>query len=524
MHETPWNSRNAQPGWGPRWSIQGAETGAPATWGGMASIPLRMPPGEGSLVRLPKSTADPAGCGRLAAYTWHYGKQPWIAGFAPAMAGWARRNLVKLTIWREPPSKDPAAPCALAAMVEDFLSGDADWMIYLDADVMIHPLAPHPLEGGLQPGVWATPDLCSARELPVWQAWVAKHFQRDARSCRAYSNDGVWLVDRASAERFLPYLQRPLMPSANHPHFFNLCLWDAVTDGKIEWHPLSAVWNRLPSGRPGRDHRSWFYHCSGTNKNEALAAWQMAGFLPQPRLPMTIKPWPAEPRHEDLIAIPFHLEGDPMKGESLRYLLRSIGQHWKHPWPVVIFGTARPEWLDESIFQLEPSYPQAMLRAFSMARRVLWINDDMYFLKDTTVDDHQVPLRFGDLVPRIPSLLASDNRWQRGRGHLASRLHHEQGMDEIPDFSVHYPFLFERDKARAVFDHFGIWHKYPMEVAYHGLHRSVGRPADEFATFETRDAPGKRWLNVQDPLEAGEEWGRWMADRFPNPSRWEVLP
>jgi hypothetical protein len=237
---------------------------------------------------------------------------------------------------------------------------------------------------------------------------------------------------------------------------------------------------------------------------------------------MTIKPWPAKAPMENLVAIPFHLEADPMKGESLRYLLRSIQQHWQHAWPVVVYGTARPEWLDESIFQLEPSYPQAYLRAFSQAERVLWINDDMFFLRDTRVEDHEVPLCFADLIPDLPAMLASENRWQRARGHITSRLHHEQGLDHLRDFSVHYPFLFERDKARQVFDHFGVWHKYQMELAYHGLHRSVGRPADQFATFETRDEPGKRWLNVQDPLEFGDEWGRWFAARFPTPSRWEI--
>jgi hypothetical protein len=476
-----------------------------------------------SRVRLPCSTPRHAANVRLVAYTWHYGRPAWIPAMAPAMVNWARRNGVDLRVWRQSPSSDPASGSALAGMLQDFLAGDAAWMIYLDADVMIHPLAPHPLETEFRPGLWVLPQPGASLIGEDWSGWVEKHFERRPSPAHGYCNDGVWLLDRATAERFLPYLQRPMMPAKNHPHYFNLCLSDAVGDGSVKSFALPEIWNRLPpTGMLGREHRAWFYHCAGPDKSRVLANWQIGGFLPQPRPAMTIKPWPAKARLAELIAIPFHLEGDPMKGESLRYLLRSIDQHWQHSWPVLVYGTARPAWLDEAVFQLEPSYPQAYLRAFCLAERVLWINDDMFYLKDSSVEDHEVPLCYGDLIPQLPEMLASENRWQRARGHIASRLHHEQGLDRLMDFSVHYPFLFEREKARQVFDHFGVWHKYQMELAYHGLHGSVGRPADEFATFETRDFPGKRWLNVQDPLEAGAEWATWMAARFPTPSRWEI--
>lgn len=505
-----------------RWSL-GRDGRLPIHSEGAETISLKVSLDGKSPVRLPKSSCDPAGCEPLIAYTWHFGRHGWIAGIAPAMAAWACRNHIELRIWKQPPSGDPGTFCALAEMLSDFLSSDAAWMLYLDADVMIHPLAPHPLEGGIEPGLWATPEPGGDPVKMNWVEWVEKHFQGGPGSSHRYCNDGVWLMDRATAENFLPYLRRPLMPAKNHPHYFNLCISDAVGEGRIKWHPLPEIWNRLPpAGKLGREHRAWFYHCSGENKNQVLTDWQLGGFLPQSRPAMTIKPWPAKAPMAELIAIPFHLQADPMKGESLRYLLRSIQQHWQHSWPLVVYGTERPPWLDEKVFQLEPSYPQAYLRAFSLAERVLWINDDMFFLKDTSVADYEIPLCVGDLIPQLPAMLASENRWQRARGHIASRLHHEQGLDRLSDFSVHYPFLFEREKARKVFDHFGVWHKYQMELAYHGLHGSVGRPADEFTTFETRDLPGKRWLNVQDPLEAGDEWERWFSARFPVPSRWEL--
>ncbi len=505
----------------PCWSIQ--ELGTDTTTEGAEPFSLQISLGGKSPVRLPKSIADPSRLRKLRAYTWHYGGHAWIAGMAPSIAAWAERNLIEMRVWRQPPSGDASTADVLAGMLAEFLASDADWMIYLDADVMVHPLAPHPLDDLSEPGLWVMPEPEQLHSSEDRQAGVIKHLQRGTESNHNRCNDGVFLLDRATAENFLLYLRRPLMSAMTLEDHFNLCLRDAVSDGKIVWRPLPAVWNRLPpAGEPGRKHRAWFYHCSGEDKGKVLATWQLQGFLPMPRPSMTIKKWTEKAPLSDLIAIPFHLEGDPMKGESLRYALRSIQKHWQHPWPVIIYGTARPEWLDEGIFQLEPSYTQALLRAFSQADRVLWVNDDMFFLMDTSVEDHLIQIASGDLIPKIPELLASDNIWNRSRGHIVSRLHHEQGLDHLRDFSVHYPCLYEREKARQAFDHFGVWHKYPLELAYHGLHRSMSRPADEYATFETRDLPGKRWLNVQDPAEVGEIWSQWMTARFPNPSRWEI--
>ncbi len=473
-------------------------------------------------VRLPKG-GDPSGLEKLVCYTWHHGNQPWIAALYPNMDSWARRNSIELKIRRQPPVVYPVKVYAQAGMLKSFLESDGEWMIYLDADVMVHPLAPHPLIDLRQEGLWVMAEPRQKAAAAAWAAWVRQYFQREVNPDYQFCNDGVWLADRTTAERFLEYLSRPMMAGAADQYCFNLWLHDAIADGKVRRRELPPEWNRLPHRPPEVPNiPGWFYHCSGPDKGKALADLQLEGFLPQPRPPISIKPWPADPGIENVIAMPFHLEADPWKGECLRYVLRSVEQHWKHDWTLVVFGTARPDWLDEGVFHLEPSYPQALLRGCSMARRVLWLNDDILFLKDTDATDLQSPVCWGDMVPELPRLVRSENRWSRARAHITGRLHHEQGVDVLPDFSTHTPYLFERDHARKVFDHFGVWHKFPMELAYHGLLGTAGRPCVENASMETRDDPAMRWLNIHDSLTADDDLKHWLSQRFPQPSRWEL--
>lgn len=472
-------------------------------------------------VRLPKC-GDSAGPASLACYTWHYGNHTWIDAMSPSIESWARRNSIDLNVWRQPPVADPSEECTLAKMLKHFLTSDQEWMIYMDADVMVHPLAPNPLGNLHEKGMWAMEEPGQRRARSAWAAWVKQHFQREVNPDYRYCNDGVWLADRATAEKFLIYLSQPMMPGRNNPYYFNLCLHDAIEAGNFQWRNLPSEWNHLPhrsSGVP--EAPGWFYHCAGSDKGKALEHWQLNGFLPQPRPPVSIKPWPAAPEMENVIVMPFHMESDPWKGECMRFALRSIEKHWKHDWPLVVFGTERPYWLDETVFCLEPSYPQALLKGCSMARRAMWMNDDIFFLKDTTQVELETVMCSGDLIPELPRLIRSENRWARARAHITGRLHHEQGLDVFPDFSTHTPYLFEREHARKVFDHFGIWHKFPMELAYHGLLGTVGTPCTEKASMETRDDPAMRWLNIHDSMTLSDEFKDWLLEKFPLPSRWE---
>ena len=472
-------------------------------------------------VRLPIDR-QPASGEKLVCVTWCYGSLPWFSAFHPHLKAWAARHSIDLRTWLDPPQTGAFKKSVMALWLDAFLKSGCDWMMCVDADVMIHPLAPNPLAGGRLHGFWAMVQPAQEGIRAAWARWVRENFKREVHPNYRYRNDGVWMIDRATAGKWRVYAEQMMLPGDNESHYFNLWLHDAMADGSIVMRDLPQEWNRLPHRPPDLPNiPAWFYHCAGGEKLRTLGQLYLDGFLPQPRPAITIKPWAAEPEMDCLISIPYHWASDPWKGECLRYALRSIEQHWKHDWPLKVYGTERPEWLDENVFEQERSYPLVLLKSCHSAERVLWMNDDILFLKDTGEDDLQIPLRLNDLVPELPRLLHEENRWKRARGHVVGRLHHENGLDSVADFSTHVGYLFERKHARKVFDHFGVWHKFPMELAYHGLLESTGRRCDEKASWETRDDPAMRWLNVDDAWTMKHEFMTWLTAKFPQPSKWE---
>ncbi len=467
-------------------------------------------------LRLPL-TSHSSNALRLLCVTAYEGDPAWLRTIHPHQKAWALRNNVELKIIKK---KESAAfsRATIHTCLLRFLRCNADWLLYLSPRVMIHPLAQSPLQEDLALGIWATPLPMQHPRRSLWETWVNQTFTYEVLYNYRYRDGGVWLLDRATAEKWLTYTEEMVLPNVPEEYYFNLWLLRSTADQKINLHALAPEWNRLAEASSSV---AWFYHCAGIDPGQELTTLQMAGYLPLARPPVTIKPWPAEPEQENLIAIPYHLETDVWKAEALRFALRSIESYFEPDWPLIVYGTACPEWLNEDVFQLEPSYPQVGLRAFSKARKVLWMSDDILFLKQTSEKILETPVRFSNLVPSLPAMLQQKNLWQRARGHITGRLYHENGVDPVLDFSTHTPGLFHREHARKTFDHFGVWYKFPFELAYHGLLGSAGRPCDDKADFQSRDDSKMRWLNLDDQWVDNPEFRTWMRVKFPNPSKWE---
>ena len=474
-------------------------------------------------LRLDRFRGTPS-CQSLTCFMWHYNNPPWLATMVPSILRWAKRNAIELKIGKRPPSTNTLKQSIIAQMLRAFLEGTTDWMMYVDADVILHPLAPSVLEEGRKPGLWALHSPNQKQIKKEWAKWVKACFQREVNPSFEHCNDGVWLIDRMSAANFLRHAESYMLPGDFDQHYFNLWLHDTIEEGGTVRRQLPFVLKRLHHLTHGVPNSpGWLYHCAGVDKSKALGDLQLDGFLPHPRPNIEIPAWPEAAVMEKLIALPYHLASDAWQGESLRYALRSLDAHWQHDWPLLVFGSGCPNWLDPSAFVHEPFYAQTLLKACSMAEQVMWMNDDIFFLKNTSVDDLLVPVHHGDMVPQLPRMLRSENRWQRARAHVAGRLYHEIGRDQVWDFSTHTPYLFERKMARKVFDVFGVWHKFPMELAYYGLYGGEGRLIEEKAIMENRDNPTMRWLNIDDSHAGDEALLRWLKERFPRPSRWEKL-
>jgi len=452
----------------------------------------------------------------LVIYTLVYGSPPWLMDFLPSIRAWCDRIDVPLVEWSEIPADYPSPKFAEVDMIRHFLTGDAEWMMYVDADVYVHPLAPHPLHNDPAPGLYAREDVAGVNVRERWPAWVRQHFNRDPRPEYRYRNAGVWLIDRDTAAEFLRGCSPPFVSGQMEQHHFNLWLHDFT--GSL--HDLPAEWNIFANvPRQPITHGGWLYHCAGGRKIEALTALRERGFLPDPFPPADMSKW-GESIAPRAVVIPCKLSLDPWLGESLRYAIRSIEQHLPD-WPIYVLGDERPAWLDPAAFIHAPTYEDALIRGLSLADKVIWTNDDIMFLRDITPAD-VTPATDGMItMDQINAGLRSKNTWERNRMRLVmTLLHSREEIGSVPNFSTHTPYLFSREKSKSVLERVGITRKIAFEQAY--FSDAQGMPVgDKKARPPEKDHPGKCWLNFH-TRDADEDLRRWLAARYPRPSRLEL--
>jgi len=456
-------------------------------------------------------------------YTWQHSNAPWIQAFLPSLRRWAQRHQIELKVDHQEAIQKGLRESPFRQWIQHFLAGDFAWMMHIDADVMIHPLAPHVLHAPRERGFWAHGQSYPVARAAAWRKWVKQTHQQTVPEEFVYCNDGVWLLDRETAAALLPFTEGYLAPHVPHEYYFNWWRFLLSKQQPERLPLLSAEWNRLPVAEQ-KLKPAWFYHCAGKDKGPVLKDLQLDGFLPVPRPPMTFKPWAEKAEMEKLVAYSYCMDVDIWKGELLRYSLRSLDQYGPADWPLIVWGTECPPWLDESVFRHEDMDQRRGLRSLALAEKVLWMNDDIFFLRSSGEAEFSEPMYVEEnVIGNIPRLMRSDHKWRVGIGMIASRLHHERGVDLLPNFCTHTPHLFHRKHARKTLEYFGIWYKFPMEIAYFGLMGAKGRPCLEKATMDQLDDPMMRWFNVPDHEVDNQEFRQWMEKKFPKPSRWEKL-
>jgi hypothetical protein len=500
-----------------RWSLKGA--GEPPVTIPQVD-PLSKKRDYPKVLRLPlvKENGAAVSC---ACYSWQYGNVSWMPSFLSVLRQWAQRHQIELMIDQQPAIKEGLRESPYRQWIQHFLQGSFDWMMHMDADVMVHPRAPHVLHEPRENGFWAHGQAYPESRAKVWRKWVKTSYQQDVAEDYEYCNDGVWLLDRHTAALLLPFTEGYLAPNVPHEFYFNWWRYQFSQQHPASVKLLEEKWNRLPVAER-KMQPAWFYHCAGQDKVKLLKELQMMGFLPVPRPPMTFKPWSEKVEMPYLISLPYRAEGDIWNGLLLKYALRSLEQYGPADWPLIVWGTECPEWLDESVFRYEDMLQRKILRSFALAEKVLLMSDDTFLLRSTSISEIAETLYLGDnLVEKIPQLMHSENKWHVGRGVIAARLHHELGIDHLPDFCTHTYYLFEREKIRKTVEYFGIWFKFPLNLACYGMHGVEGRLCTEKANVGNLDDPLMRWFNVPDAEVGNQELREWMEKKFPVPSRWE---
>lgn len=220
----------------------------------------------------------PAGTGKVSAgavevHTIRWGNEWWMKLCAPSLDAWCGRHCYDLRVWgREhinPAYPDPKF-CEVD-MLREFLAGDAEWMLYVDADVYVDPQAtglPGPDGSPPAPGL----HMRTNREHQLtreWPGWCVKQFGKEAARGAgkwSYRNAGVWLCDRASSELLLAAVSEPYIARVMEQHQFNWWAFQAVRQGLV-MRELPERLNGWPDNAPSRG----FYHLLGSAKRKQ---WQ----------------------------------------------------------------------------------------------------------------------------------------------------------------------------------------------------------------------------------------------------------
>lgn len=229
------------------------------------------------------------------------------------------------------------------------------------------------------------------------------------------------------------------------------------------------------------------------------------------------------PKLDRAIVYPWH--ADQARWDELRYSLRSVEKFFEDKTcPIFIMGTRRPEWLNEFKHRVHYigafTYRQALEKGLQVAEKVLWMNDDIWFLKPSTWTECAVPRYLKEVGPEfLDKAETQTNPWRRGVIHVLKKLA-EMGITEQKVFSTHTPYVYEREKVLDVFAKFGVFEKMALELPYFHLH---GKDPQPLGAMRTQELPfgDAMWLNCAD-RHLTPEMKRALTELLPEPAPWEA--
>ena len=197
---------------------------------------------------------------KVEVHTLRFGNPDWLPLCAPTLEKWCARHgyLLRVHAPREGLADEKFA---CLDMIREFLAGQAERMVFVDADVVVRPDAP---EWPDLPGFAARPDPVE-KTLQVWREWAEENFPEEDISGWSYCNSGVWSCDRQAAARFLAVADQDVAPLTGYreQHQWNLWWMRAVGEG-MEFALLAKEWNLLC--RVETSAGAWFHHCAGGRK------------------------------------------------------------------------------------------------------------------------------------------------------------------------------------------------------------------------------------------------------------------
>ena len=186
--------------------------------------------------------------------TLRFGDCNWFPKFVPSLENWCESHGYYLKVWDDPEvwKGYPCPKFCEKDMLDGFLNSDYDRMIYIDADVLIDPKAP---EFPVLPGIAVATDKHHKAHSMHFNGWCAALYGREF-PLWAYSNAGVWSIDREGAEKLLKMWKPPYAEFFQEQHYFNAAICLAKEDYDLVVSRLPIEWNRWA----GDEGPRWFNH------------------------------------------------------------------------------------------------------------------------------------------------------------------------------------------------------------------------------------------------------------------------
>lgn len=210
-------------------------------------------------------------------HTIRFGGAWWVKFCAPTLDQWCRKNGYHLRVWDadDIPADYPTAKFCQIDMLREFLAGDSEWLLYVDADVYVHPEAGgFPVDESLS-GFMIRPDRPS-KFSRSWPKWCGAKFGRRPSRSWVYRNAGVWACDRKAAEAMLAVISPPYHEAVQEQHQWNWWIACAAGSG-MRVSDLPQGWNNWPS----EDTPGSFYHLCGRKKYAKVCSLRDRGLIPR---------------------------------------------------------------------------------------------------------------------------------------------------------------------------------------------------------------------------------------------------
>ena len=203
---------------------------------------------------------------KLSANTLRFGNPDWMRKCAPTLEAWCQRHGYPLRVWGDEFPQYPCPKFGEIEMLREFLQGDSDMFLYVDADVIVHKDAPE--LDIVATGFHAATDDWHSTHTEQWRVWCDETYTNRLQNGAIYHNAGVWACDREAAQRFLAQAQPPFIERLMEEFQWNWWLVNAVREG-MEFHTLPDKWNHSNKSEV-RTFPVWFLHVWGSEKHDEI--------------------------------------------------------------------------------------------------------------------------------------------------------------------------------------------------------------------------------------------------------------